>query len=64
MVEIVLTHLYIHNNLRPCILAHSKSGDIIVDGFHKKVTVNVAQLGPTLCDPMDYIVSRPEYWSG
>ena len=29
--------------------------------------VKVAQLCPTLCDPMDYTVhefSRPEYWSG
>ena len=28
--------------------------------------VKIAQLGPTLCDPMGYIVmefSRPEYWS-
>ena len=56
MVEIVIIHLYIHSNLRPCTLAHSKSGDIIMDGFHKKVKVNVAQLCPTLCDSMDYIV--------
>ena len=27
--------------------------------------VKVAQLCPTLCDPMDYTVfSRPEYWNG
>ena len=29
--------------------------------------VKVAQLCPTLCDPMDYMFmefSRPEYWSG
>ena len=44
------------NNLRPCTLAHSKSGDIIMDGFHKKGKGKVAQLCPTLCDPMDYIV--------
>ena len=32
-----------------------------------KYQVKVAQLCPTLCDPMDYTVhgfSRPEYWSG
>ena len=26
--------------------------------------VKVAQSSLTLCDLMDYIVSRPEYWSG
>ena len=26
--------------------------------------VKVAQLCPTLCDPMNWEFSRPEYWSG
>ena len=33
----------------------------------KESESEVAELCPTLCDPMDYIVmefSRPEYWSG
>ena len=56
MIEIVLNHLYIHDNLGPCTLAYSKSSDILMDGFHKKVKVKVAQSCPTLCDPMDFTV--------
>ena len=28
------------------------------------VKVKVAQLCPTLCDPIQFLESRPEYWSG
>ena len=56
MIEIVLKHLYIHDNLGPCTLAYCKSSDILMDGFQRKVKVKVVQSCPTLCDPMDFIV--------